>query len=77
MEGDEVLDCLGLYCPMPIVETSRKIKEMEEGEILEIVADDPGIKQDMPSWCAKTGHEFLGVVEEGGELHVFVRKKGA
>jgi len=40
-----------------------------------VVADDKGIKQDMPAWCQTTGHEFLGVEEESGEIKVYVRKK--
>lgn len=75
MEGDKVVDCVGLYCPMPIVKTSQEIDGLREGEVLEIIADDPGIKNDMPAWCAKTGHEFLGIEERNGEFHVFVRKK--
>jgi TusA-related sulfurtransferase len=41
---------------------------------LEAVADDRGIKQDMSAWWEATGHEFLGVEEEGGEIRVYMRK---
>jgi len=75
MKADHSLDCVGLYCPMPIVKTSEKIKELKPGEVLEVVADDEGIKQDMPAWCQTTGHEFVGMDEEGGEIKVYVRKK--
>jgi len=75
MKADHSLDCVGLYCPMPIVKTAEKIKELKPGEVLEVVADDEGIKQDMPAWCQTTGHEFLGTEEEGGEIKVYVRKK--
>jgi tRNA 2-thiouridine synthesizing protein A len=74
MKADSSLDCVGLYCPMPIVKTSQKIKELKTGEILEIVADDKGIKQDMPAWCKATGNECVGMEEKGGEIHVFVKK---
>jgi len=77
LKADRSVDCVGLYCPMPIVKTSQEIKELGEGEILEVIADDPGIKSDMPAWCAKTGHEFLGIEERDGEYHVFVRKRGS
>ncbi|MDI6873189.1 sulfurtransferase TusA family protein [Candidatus Solincola sp.] len=76
MKADRTVDCVGLYCPMPIVRTSQEMKYLQEGEILEVIADDQGIKNDMPAWCAKTGHEFLGIEERDGEYHVFVRKKG-
>jgi len=74
MKGDQSLDCIGLYCPMPIVKTAEKIKELKQGEVLEVVADDKGIKQDMPAWCEATGHECLGMEEEGGEIKVYVKK---
>jgi tRNA 2-thiouridine synthesizing protein A len=75
MKADKTLDCVGLYCPMPIVKTAEKIKELKTGEVLEVVADDKGITQDMPAWCQSTGNEFLGAEEKGGEIKVYVRKK--
>ncbi len=75
MKADQSMDCMGLYCPMPIVKTAAKIKELKTGEVLEVVADDKGIKQDMPAWCDATGHECLGMEEEGGEIKVYVKKK--
>ena len=75
MDADQTIDCVGLYCPMPIVKTAQAIKELATGEVLEIIADDKGIKSDMPAWADKTGNEFLGAEEEGGEIKVYVRKK--
>jgi tRNA 2-thiouridine synthesizing protein A len=74
MKADEILDCVGLYCPMPIVKTAQQIKKMKVGEILEVAADDKGIKQDMPAWCEATGNECLGMEEQGGEIKVYVKK---
>ena len=74
MKADHTLDCVGLYCPMPIVKTAQKIKELKTGEVLEIVADDKGIKKDMPAWAETTGNEFLGIEENGGEIRVYVKK---
>jgi tRNA 2-thiouridine synthesizing protein A len=76
MKADQTLDCMGFYCPIPIYKTAQKIKELKPGEVLEIVADDKGIKQDMPAWCRTTGNECLGIEEKDGEFRVFVRKKG-
>jgi len=75
LKADATLDAVGLFCPLPIVKTAKAIQELAVGQVLEVVADDEGIKEDMPQWCANTGHEFLGVVEEDGELHVFVRRR--
>ena len=74
MKADQSLDCMGLYCPMPIVKTAQKLKELKPGEILEVVADDKGIKQDMPAWCKTTGNELVGIEEEKGQYKAYVRK---
>ncbi len=74
MKADQSLDCIGLYCPIPIVKTAARIKQLKTGEVLEVVADDKGIKMDMPAWCRTTGHEFLGIEEAGGEIKVYVKK---
>jgi TusA-related sulfurtransferase len=78
MKADTTLDCVGFYCPMPIVKTAKKIKELAAGQVLEVIADDKGIKSDMPAWAKKTGNEFLGIEEdESGEIRVYVRKTSA
>ena len=78
MHSDVTLDTLGLFCPMPIIKTSKKIKELAVGQVLEVISDDEGIKKDMPAWCETTGHHFLGLEEEqnGGAIHykTFVKK---
>ena len=74
MKADQSMDCVGLYCPMPIVKTAARMKELKVGEVLEVTADDKGIKKDMPAWCQATGHEYLGAEEGGGEIKVYIRK---
>jgi tRNA 2-thiouridine synthesizing protein A len=74
MKADVTVDCVGLYCPMPIVNTAKQIKQMQVGQVLEVVADDPGIQQDMPNWAKMTGNEYLGLEKDGGKFHVFVKK---
>ena len=75
MKADATVDCFGLLCPMPIIETAKKLKELQPGEVLEVISTDPGIKEDMPSWCRLTGNEFLGLEEEGELIRVYVRKR--
>ncbi len=74
MNADVTLDCYGLLCPMPIVQTAKKIKELELGQILEVVSTDAGIKEDMPAWCRQTGQEYLGMEEDGEVFRVYVKK---
>jgi len=63
--ADVTLDTLGYFCPMPIILTSKKIKELASGQVLEVISDDEGIKKDMPAWCETTGHVMVGMEEEG------------
>jgi TusA-related sulfurtransferase len=74
MKADQTLDCFGLLCPMPIIKTAEKIKELKVGQVLEVLATDEGIKTDMPAWCKATGQEYLGVEEKAGEYKVYVKK---
>lgn len=77
-QADVKLDTLGYFCPMPIIMTSKKIKELSVGQILEVVSDDEGIKKDMPAWCQTTGHEMVGLQEEQNDskpiFKAFVKK---
>ncbi|HEX9136810.1 MAG TPA: sulfurtransferase TusA family protein [Nitrospirota bacterium] len=75
IKPDDVLDCVGVACPVPIFKTSIKLKGMTPGQILEVQSDDDGIEKDMPAWCKMTGNEYLGLIKENGEYHLYVRKK--
>jgi TusA-related sulfurtransferase len=58
----------------PIPQPINDERNIEVGQILEIIADDEGIKEDMPAWCKTTGHEFLGMEEDDDEIHLYVRR---
>lgn len=68
------LDTLGLYCPVPIIRTSRKIRDIATGEVLEVLSDDPLIILDMRAWCDSNRHEYLGVRRLDRRLWVYVRR---
>jgi len=55
IKEDQVLDCSGMLCPMPVVKTSKTIKAMEIGQVLKMVATDPGAPPDMEAWSRQTG----------------------
>ena len=74
MQADKSIDCFGLMCPMPIIKTAKTVKEMKIGQVLEIIATDKGIKQDMPAWCKTTGNECLAIEDKGEEIKVYVKK---
>ena len=78
IQADVKLDTLGYFCPMTIILTSKKIKELTTGQVLEVASDDEGIKKDMPAWCDTTGHHLMGLEEEqatsGPIYKAFVKK---
>ena len=73
VEVKETLDCKGLSCPMPIVKLAKEMKKMNKGEVLMMLGTDPGSKEDVPAWCQRTGHEFLGIEEKQGYNEFYVR----
>ncbi|MBI4667819.1 MAG: sulfurtransferase TusA family protein, partial [Elusimicrobia bacterium] len=68
------LDCVGLFCPMPIMKTKQELDAMKSGEILEILADDPAFEKDLPAWCRASGQQFMKIVKEGPLLKGYVRR---
>lgn len=60
------LDTLGLKCPQPVLKAAVKAKELQAGDMLEILADCPSFPKDIESWCKKTGKTLLVCADEGG-----------
>lgn len=73
---DKQIDCIGLFCPMPIVKTREAIRELAVGQILEMLSDDPGSDPDMKTWARRSGHELLEVSRDGAIYRFLVRKRG-
>jgi len=71
---DCVVDCLGLFCPMPIVKTRDAIHVMAAGQVLEMLSDDPASEADMQSWTRRTGNELVGITKDGPVYRFRVRK---
>src|SRR3989442_3615031 len=72
--ADKKLDCVGLFCPMPILKTREAMKHLTLGQVLEMTSDDPASEADMRSWAARTGHELLEIEKNGTVFRFFVRK---
>jgi TusA-related sulfurtransferase len=72
--ADRTIDCLGLFCPMPIVKTREAMREMAVGQVLAMLSDDPASEADMRSWARRTGNELLEVAKTGAVYHFLVRK---
>ncbi len=69
-----ILDARGSFCPGPLMELIRGIKQAKVGEELEVWSSDQGSKKDIPFWIQKAGHQLLGVVEEPGYARFIVKK---
>ena len=69
-----VIDCLGQRCPLPVIALARRIGEIETGETVRVLADDPAARVDIPAWCRMRGHEFVGATEVDGAPAFDVRR---
>ena len=69
------MDCVGLYCPVPIARAAEEIGKVAPGETITVLADDPGVENDFPSWCRVTGHELVSLEEAEDGYKVVIRKK--
>ena len=69
------VDCVGLYCPMPVMRAKEEIDQLKPGELMELIADDPASLEDMKSWAKRSGHQLLKVTEDGQEYRFVIQKK--
>ncbi len=72
--ADQVIDCSGLSCPMPILKTRKAIDALQVGQVLKMIATDPGSVPDMEAWTSKTGHALLGYEQAGDTYTFYIRK---
>jgi tRNA 2-thiouridine synthesizing protein A len=74
MSADTQLDCTGLQCPLPVIKTAQTMKALEMGQVLELLATDPGVEPDIQAWTRRTGNELVSIEERDGVFHVFLRR---
>lgn len=74
LKVNRTLECEGLACPLPVVKTKNAIEELNTGEVLEVKATDKGSVADLQSWSKRTGHQYIGLQEEGGVFRHYIRK---
>ncbi len=75
MNFDKELDARGMNCPLPILRARRVLNEMKTGEILRIVATDPGSVRDFEAFCKQTGNDLLSQEAQAKEFVFFMKKK--
>lgn len=66
------LDARRLLCPMPVIRTQNKIRELVSGDKLVVYCTDPGVLQDIPTWCRLNGHQVLSSHQEKGEIIISI-----
>lgn len=70
----KIVDARGTACPGPLLEAKKAIGTIKSGDTMEVLSADEGTKADLPKWCTKQGHEYLGTVEESGYFRIFLKK---
>ncbi|NPB07824.1 MAG: DUF3343 domain-containing protein [Aquificae bacterium] len=71
---DKTLDLSGLSCPLPVVMTSETVRKMNEGEVLKVIATDPGFERDIWSWAKQSGNVLLKVEKRDGKTIAYIKK---
>ena len=74
-KADEMLDLVCRMCPMHLLEPGDKLNCMKKGQILEVLTDYDQALEDIPEWCKKCDHEFIGVEEEDDCYKIYIKKK--
>lgn len=71
----QVVDAKGLSCPMPIVKTAQAVKGLASGQLVEVLATDPGSTKDFAAWAKSTGNELVEQTVDDGVYRFVLRKK--
>lgn len=75
MHFDRELDVRGLNCPLPILRTKKALADMESGQVLHVLATDPGSVKDFAAFAKQTGNELLGHQEDNSVFEYFLKRK--
>lgn len=73
-QAHQILDCIGLYCPIPILNTKQEMDKLAIGEILEVLADDPAAEEDLKAWAKQTGQKMLEIGKTDEGLRFLIQK---
>jgi len=73
-KADHSLDCVGLYCPMPILKTREEMDKIAVGETLEVLADDPAAKEDIKAWAKRAGQKKISIDKADEVLRFLIQK---
>ncbi len=71
----QTLDCIGLYCPMPVINTKQEMDKLAIGEILEVLADDDAAEADLKAWAKRTGQRILEIEKTDEGMRFIILKE--
>ena len=74
-QAHQTLDCIGLYCPMPVLKTKQEMDKLAFGEILEVLADDPAAEEDIKAWAKRTGQRILEIEKTDEGMRFLIQKE--
>ena len=72
--ADQVLDCYGLLCPVPVQKTAQALERLQPGQILEVISTDDWFGPDLEAWLQRHPHELLKIETFGQEIHATLRR---
>ena len=70
----QTLDCVGLYCPEPLFQTRENMDEIEIGEVLEVLSDDPAAEEDITRFAKRAGHEIIKFEKADDQMRFLIKK---
>jgi tRNA 2-thiouridine synthesizing protein A len=71
------VDAVGLFCPMPVVKLKLELEKVEANQVVELLADDPGVQEDIPAWCKETNNKLLSIEKNEEDIFAaYVEKYG-
>jgi TusA-related sulfurtransferase len=74
-QAHQILDCIGLYCPTPVLKTRQEMDKLAIGETLEVLADDPAAEDDLKAWAKRTGQKILEIEKTGEGMRFLIQKE--
>jgi tRNA 2-thiouridine synthesizing protein A len=75
VQADVTSDIVYMMCPMHLLKLQEHMKELQDGQVLELLTDYDGALEDIPAWCEQTGNEFVGIDEADDYYKIYIRKK--
>ena len=75
LQPDQVLDCIGLYCPTPILNTRQAIDNLAVGDVLEVWADDPAAEEDIKAWAKRAEQKLISIEKTDEGMKFLIQKQ--